>query len=134
MKIYSSLIIFALAVVLAGTSCTKEVAPAITHPERTIRFILYTNQDFSGNNQNITFSLFIRNHTRGLFDSSLSSMKIKDIPDSTHKLIFEKKVPNDDGSDLAAGFNYTIENVGTSWHIDTCAAGQVFKIVDFPFQ
>lgn len=134
MKIYLPFIILAFAVILIGTSCTKEAAPTIPHPERIIRFILYTKQDFSGNNHNITFSLFIRNHTRDLFDSALSSMKIKDIPDSTHKLIFEKKVPNDDGSDVAAGFNYTIENVGSSWHIDTCAAGQVFKVVDFPFQ
>ncbi|MEP6949338.1 MAG: hypothetical protein ABI863_08695 [Ginsengibacter sp.] len=134
MKIYSTLIILALTAILIGTSCTKETSSIIPNSGRTIKFILYTKQDFSNDNHNITFSLFIRNHTRDLFDSALSSMKIKDIPDSMHKLIFEKKVPNDDGSDLAAGFNYTIENVGISWYIDTCAAGQTFKVVDFSFQ
>jgi hypothetical protein len=134
MKIYLILVIAAFTIILAGTSCTKETAPIIPNSGRTIKFILYTGKDFSNDNHNITFSLFIRNHTAVLFDSTLPSMKIKDIPDSSNKLIFEKKVPNDDGSDLAAGFRYTIENVGMSWYLDTCKAGNTFKVVDFSFQ
>lgn len=134
MKIYSTLVILAFTIMLAATSCTKETSPEIPNSGRTIKFILHTEKDFSNDEHNITFSLFIRNHTTVLFDSTLSSMKIKDIPDSTNKLIFEKKVPSDDGSDIAAGFRYTIENVGISWHLDTCKAGETFKVVDFSFQ
>jgi len=129
-----TLVILTFTLVLAGISCTKDTSPTIPNSGRIIKFILHTEKDFSNDNHNITFSLFIRNHTTVLFDSTLSSMKIKDIPDSANKLIFEKKVPNDDGSDLAAGFNYTIENVGMSWYLDTCKAGETFKIVDFSFQ
>jgi hypothetical protein len=61
-------------------------------------------------------------------------MKIKDIPDSTAKLVFDKKVPNDDGSDLAAGFRYDIDGVGNSSYLDTCSAGEMFKVINFSFK
>ncbi|MGH2649566.1 MAG: hypothetical protein ACRDE8_18450 [Ginsengibacter sp.] len=61
-------------------------------------------------------------------------MKIKDIPASINKLIFEKKVPGDDGSDLGVGFHYTIENVGSSSFIDSCKTGESFKVVNFSFR
>jgi hypothetical protein len=61
-------------------------------------------------------------------------MKIKDIPDSTAKLVFDKKVPNDDGSDLAAGFRYDIVGVGNSSYLDTCSAGEMFKVINFSFK
>lgn len=135
MKTYSKLLILVLAICVAGTSCYKAkslpVPPVVA---RTIRFVLHTEEDLSDNNSNITFSMFIRTHDRVLFDTTLSVMKIKDIPDSTKKLVFEKKVLNDDGSELAAGFRYTIENVGHSGHIDTCKAGELFKVVDFSFK
>ncbi len=131
MKIYSVLSILAFATLFI-TSCTKDDAPTI--PKRTIKFILYTEEDFSTDNHNITFSLFIRTHSKTLFDSSLSTIKIKDIPNFANRLILEKTVPNDDGSELAAGFNYTIENVGLSWYLDTCKAGQTFKEVNYSFK
>ena len=118
---------------LSFMSCTKEDSPSPTAPPRKIRFVLYTEEDFSSDN-NITFSLVIRNSTKTLFDSSLSVMKVKDIPKSANKLIFEKQVPNDDGSVLTAGFYYTIENVGLSWYIDTCSAGQSLKVIDYSFK
>ena len=120
--------------VLSFMSCTKEDSLSPTATPRKIRFVLYTEEDFSGDNDNITFSLVIRNSTKTLFDSSLSVMKVKDIPKSANKLIFEKQVPNDDGSVLTTGFYYTIENVGLSWYIDTCSAGQLLKVIDYSFK
>jgi hypothetical protein len=135
MKTYSKLLILMVAIGLVVASCYRDktlpVPPVVA---RTIRFVLHTDEDLSDNNSNVTFSMFIRTHDKVLFDTTLSVMKIKDIPDSTRKLVFEKKVPNDDGSELAAGFRYTIENVGNSTHIDTCKAGELFKVVDFSFK
>ena len=119
---------------LSFTSCTKEDLPSPSTPARTIRFVLYTEEDFSGDTDNITFSLVIRNNTRALFDSSLSIMQVKDIPTAANKLVFEKQVPNDDGSVLTAGFYYTIENVGLSWYLDTCSAGQTLKVINYSFK
>lgn len=135
MKPYLKLLILMLVISLSGTSCYKEqsssVSPAVS---RTIIFTLYTQKDFSDNNSNITFSLFIRTHDKVLFDTTLSVMKIKDIPDSTRKIVFKKEVPDNDGSELAAGFRYSIENVGNSTHIDTCKTGELVKVVDFSFK
>ena len=126
----------ALFVTLIAISCRKNYsATGITTPAtaRTFRFQLYTNQDFSTNSSVINFSIFIKNgNQKKLFDSSLASMQIKDIPDSAHKIVIEKTVA--DNSDLAAGFLYEIENVGISWHIDTSKAGNVLKVVDYAFQ
>jgi hypothetical protein len=131
MKVYPALLILAFATLFI-TSCTKGDTPTI--PERTIKFILYTEEDFSTDNHNITFSLFIRTHSKTLFDSSLSTIKVKDIPNFANRLIFEKTVPDDDGSELAVGVDYTIENVGSSWYLDTCKAGQTFKEVNYSFK
>jgi hypothetical protein len=124
----------ALAVLFVVVSCRKYSSGNIIYPapQRTIRFQLYTNQDFSGNTSVINFSIFIRNSNRTLFDSSLASMRIEDIPDSLHKLVIEKTV--NDNSDLAAGFQYEIQDVGTSWHIDTSKAANPLKIIDYSFQ
>src|SRR5215217_958190 len=110
MKIYASLIIVVFTIMMTATSC-KKVSPVI-YPPRTIKYLLYTEQNFSEDNHNITFSVSIRTHSKVLFDSTFATMKIKDIPDTLHKIIVEKKVPNDDGSELAVGFRYSIENVG----------------------
>src|SRR5215510_8638121 len=104
----------AAALIFLGLSCKKQYSSGnISYPpaQRTIRFQLYTNQDFSGNTSVINFSVFIRNANRTLFDSTLASMRIEDIPDALHKLIIEKTV--NDNSDLAAGFRYEIQGVGT---------------------
>src|SRR5882724_4157734 len=130
MKIYLNPKILFLAVLILGTSCTKSgsSSPAST---RTVKYVLYTNNDFSGNNDNIVFSLFMRNHTGILFDSALASMKIMEIPHSTNKIIIEKTVPDNDTSELSVGFLYSIEGVGNSWHLDTCKAGETLKVIEF---
>ncbi len=114
--------------------CTKkvEVVP-VSALTRTVKFNLYTDQDFSTDNHNITFSLFVRNHAKTLLDSAVVTMKVKDIPKIGNKLVFEKKIVNDD-SELIAGFTYYIENVGYSWHLDTVAKGQNFKLIDYSFR
>lgn len=124
----------ALTLLFLITSCTKQAGVTPTLPlTRTVRFNLYTEQDFSTDNHNITFSLFIKNHTTTLFDSTITTMKVKDIPKLANKLVFEKKIFYDN-SELAAGFTYYIENVGYSWHLDTIAAGQNFKLIDYSFR
>jgi hypothetical protein len=96
-------------VILIQLSCSNKRPVNNPGSDQVIRFELYTKKDSSANNGNITFSLFIKDQNKVLFNSSLSVMKIKDIPDSTQKIVFEKKVPNGDDSELAAGFRYIIE-------------------------
>jgi hypothetical protein len=122
---------FVFVIVYVGTSCTKDIPP---YTARTIRFVLYTKKDFSDNNNSISFSIFIRSHRKILFDSSLAPITLKDIPAFSNKIIIEKKVPEDDGSDVAAGFHYTIGNIGNSRYTDTCKAGQRFKQISFAFK
>ena len=134
MKPYNPLPVFIIVIILTGISCKKNDMPAPPNGGRTIQFNLYTAEDFSNDDHNITFSLFIKTHTQKLFDSTFATMKIKDIPNEINKMIVLKKVPHDDGSELSAGFVYTIENVGVSWHIDTVGGGEPFKIIDFSFR
>ena len=138
MKFLSTVYIFCVSVILIGTSCKK----LTTYPEhnnpgvpRKVQFLLYTDKDFSTDNDMITFTLSIQNLTnQTLWDSALAPMKIKDIPNLEHKLVAEKIVPANNPSLLKVGFLYSIENVGNSWHLDSLKAGETFKIVDFNFQ
>jgi len=124
-----------LAVISATTSCKKErpQQPVAQSSSRTLRFILYTNEDFSGDEHNISFALHIDNGKTAPFDSTVFSTKVKNIPDKAHQLVFERKIPND-GLPVTAGFVYTIQNVGISWHLDTCAANEKLKVIEYPFQ
>jgi hypothetical protein len=61
-------------------------------------------------------------------------MKIKDIPDSNHRIIIEKLAPDNDTATLVVGFNYQIENVGFSWYLDTFRAGNTFKLLRYSFR
>jgi len=102
--------------------------------QRKIRFVLYTDQDFSNDNNNITFTLFIHNSKNEvLWDSVFAPIKINEIPGQANKVVVEKTVPNDDHSLLKAGFLYSIENVGNSWYYDSSSVGQPLKIVEFNF-
>jgi hypothetical protein len=123
--------------ILLATSCSKPYSSSNgNYPpgSRTIRFQLYTNQDFSNNNSVIHFSIFIKNGSTKILDSSLATLLIKDIPDSAHKIVIEKTVTGYNNADLSAGFQYEIENVGFSWFIDTSKAGNTFKVIDYAFQ
>jgi len=135
MKIFSISIVVLLIVTME--SCKK------TYPSsdgenagtgRKVLFQLYTDKDFSAETSVIKFSIFIRNARTTFFDSSFASMQIKDIPDAAHKIVIEKTVFGTGNADLAAGFNYEIQNVGNSWYIDTSRAGNVLKVIDYAFQ
>jgi len=123
-----------LIILLTFGSCVKDKPVISAHTYRTFRFQLYTEKDFSNNNQNIVFSVVIKNHDNILFDSVLAPMKIKDIPAKANQLIIEKTIAAQNYNELAAGFRYTIENVGNSWYTDTSRAGETFKEIDFSFQ
>lgn len=136
MKLYSITVLLVAAAICLTTSCKKEKPVPTPAPiaTRTLKFILYTDKDFSNNNENITFALHISNAQATIkFDSTVFSAKVKDIPNKAHQLVFEKKIP-DDGTVVAADFFYTIENVGMSWYLDTCAANEKLKIIEYPFE
>lgn len=135
MKIFSLISTVILLLILLVTSCKKESTPAKDEVARKIQFQLYTDKDFSTDNHLISFRLLIQKEDNTvLWDSTLASMKIKEIPGVTNKLVIEKPVPGNDPSLLKLQFLYTIENVGISWYIDTSSAGQKFKLVDFNFR
>jgi hypothetical protein len=134
MKIQPSLTIFILFAILCGTACNKTRLYPVSDNSRTIKYVLYTNKDFSDNSNNIKFSLFMRSHTKVLLDTELATMKIKEIPNADNKIIIEKTVPGNDNSDISVGFHYSIEGVGNSQHLDSIRAGETFKVVDFAFQ
>jgi len=132
-KIGFRLILPAL-IILSALSCKKDYNGYKTPPiQRNIQFDLFTSQDFSTDNNKITFTLHIKNKNKTLWDSVLSSMKINEIPVQANKLTFNKIVPDDDGSELSAGFVYEIENVGMSWYLDTIKAGEAFKHISYDF-
>ena len=138
MKLLSIISILCVSTILIGTSCKKQKTDQVHNSPgviRKVQFILYTDKDFSSNSDIITFKLSIQNSTnQTLWDSMLTPMKIKDMPNVAHKLVVEKVVPGNDASRLKVGFYYSIENVGNSWHVDMFNAGETFKIVDFNFQ
>ena len=125
MKYLSIMSILCVSTILIGTSCKKQITgSAITDSAldnsknlRKVRFVLYTDKDFSSDNDSIFFKLSIRKaRNQVLWDSMLAPMKIKDIPDLAHRLIVNKLVPGNDPSLLKVGFYYSIKNVGNSWH------------------
>ncbi|HLA58784.1 MAG TPA: hypothetical protein VK622_08485 [Puia sp.] len=115
-------------------SCKKDQQNAKTNPMRKVRYELYTNEDFSDDQKNILFSIFMRDGIKTIFDSPLATMKIKDIPDSNHRIIIEKLAPANAATTLVVGFNYQIENVGISWYLDTFPSSDTFKVLSYPFR
>ena len=143
----SSLFVLVISLV---TSCVKQIevqTPASNQVDRKVQFGLFTNKDFSGDDNTVTFKLTILKvlnevpqnsaqepPTQILWDSILAPMRITDIPHLADKLVFEKTVTADKLSLLKVGFFYTIENVGHATHFDAFPAGETFKTVDFNFQ
>jgi hypothetical protein len=134
MKIYQ-----VLSILLLSASCRKEQLPEkgnITNTllVRKVRYELYTYENFSGNAENIQFSLFMRNAGKTIFDSALAIMKVEDIPDFSHRIIIEKTVPLHDTSSLSVGFDYRIENVGISWYQEIFPAADTLKLIQYSFR
>jgi hypothetical protein len=118
-------------ILLSFGACNHEtVAPAA----RRVEFTLYTNENFASDEHLITFHLIIQDQSKTLLDSALAPMKVKDIPDFTHKIVIQKTVPGNNRSTLKVGFTYEIENVGMSWYYDEYKAGEQFKAVEFSFK
>jgi hypothetical protein len=131
------LTIFCACTVLFTASCKKNT---IVNPSqnqtgsRKIQFTLYTDKDFSGDNDNIVFKLSMQNASnQPLWDSILPPMKVREIPDFAHKLVIQRTVPGNYNLTLKAGFNYSIENVGYSWYYGVSNAGENYKEIVFNF-
>jgi hypothetical protein len=123
----------AVALIPAIPACKKTAHPPAA--PRNVQYILYTSTNFTGNNGQITFELIMKNGRTVLFDSLFTPMNISDIPDKAHAIVVNKLVPaGNEGADLQVGFLYAIQNVGNSWFLDTCKAGDVLKKVEYDFQ
>lgn len=111
-------------------SCSDDnyVAP----PQRTIRFELFTDQDFSQDINSIIFMPSVSAGATVLWDSTFNTMRIKDIPGGANKIVFEKKI--DATSELKVGFRYSIENVGISWYYEQVLASEPSKVISFNFK
>jgi hypothetical protein len=131
-------ILIAAILTIFVVSCSKDHDSLYdTHkptPTRKVRYELFTKEDFSTDQHNITFNLFMRNSRINLLDSPLATMKISAIPDSLHKIVIEKTVPGNDTTALVVGFTYYIENVGYSWNLDSFPARDTFKLIQYSFR
>jgi hypothetical protein len=129
------LVLAALSLIM---SCKKErSSQPVAASSKTIKFVLYTNEDFSTDDDTIRFSLTIRNNAgtvkvHSIFDTTLALMRIKDIPGPSNKLVFSKTVPND-GSILEAGFIYSTR-FGIGSKFDTVSTNEKLKVLEYPFQ
>jgi hypothetical protein len=115
-------------------ACKKEIKhnPPVL---RTGTFLLYTDQNFSHESNNISFTAFIESPVNKIiWDTILPPMRISDIPDKAHQIKFEKTVLAGSRSLMKVGYRYAIENVGLSWYIDSSGPGQTSKVVDFNFR
>lgn len=116
---------------LAIASCNKSKNETLQ--DRTVQFQLYTDQDFSNEQNMISFKLTIEKWPNIiLWDSVLAPIRIKDIPSFANKFTVEKTVKNERGQ-LKVGFYYTIAEVGTSWFLQPMESRESFKLVDFNF-
>lgn len=128
--------IFTIACI--AVSCKKQQPqPPAASATQTVRFILYTNEDFSTDNDTVSFALTIRNNanktnSRTIFDTTLATIRFKDIPGPANKTVIEKTVPND-GSILKAGFIYT-DKFGVGSHFDTVSTNEKLKVLEYPFR
>lgn len=138
MKCYPLCLLFCLVSFLGFLSCKKDVktpAPPPQSTARTVRYILYTTEDFSTDNKMITFELVMRNGQKTLFDSTLAPMKVSAIPFKTNAIVVEKSVPaGNENADLVAGFLYSIQGVGNSWFLDSVKVGNPLKIMEYSFK
>lgn len=132
------LLLFTLSTFVLLVSCKKyntQQYTQDTQSTRNIRFVLYTDKDFSDDNSNVTFKVFIQSsNVNTIWDSTFAPMRVKDIPALANKLVVEKSVTAPDKSVLKVGFRYYFEDGSNSWHIDTSSAYQTLKEVNYNFQ
>lgn len=127
-----------LSVMIVAVSCRKESQkPTPPDPPRTVRYLLYTTENFSTDNKLITFELWMRRKGDGrpLLDSFLAPMKVSEIPDKAHAIIIDKVVPpGNNDVDLQLAFLYTIQDVGFSWYIDSLKVGEPSHTIEYSFK
>jgi hypothetical protein len=135
MKKYMLIALGLLSLLFSFSSCNKDgEQPGNNKVERKIKYVLYTNEDFSDDEHNITFSVFARDDNRTLLDSALTTMKVKEIPSAANKIVVEKTLIMGASTELVVGFTYKIEGVGESWYLDSIPAGQNNKIIEYAFK
>ena len=118
---------------VSNFSCKKD--EGTPKSSRTIQFVLYTEKDFSNAYDTIIFSIFIKSGSQFLLNRPIGAMRVADIPTPANKLVFNEIVPpGHDQERLSVGFLYEIKNVGNSWFIDSCNAGEVLHVVNYNFQ
>jgi len=137
MKRFLTLLSISAAVCMAASCKKQQPPPPAASATQTIRFILYTNEDLSTDNDTVSFALTIRNNanminSRTIFDTTLATMRFKDIPGPANKIVVEKTIPND-GSILKVGFIYT-DRFGVGSHFDTVSTTEKLKVFEYPFQ
>ena len=136
MRQHHTSLLFCLVLFFGFLSCKKDTKPPTPPPApRNVRYILYTTENFSDDNKLITFELIMKNGQKVLFDSTLASMKVSEIPFKTAAIVVNKSVPaGNENADLMVGFLYSIQDVGNSWFLDTAKAGNPLKIVEYAFK
>ena len=137
MQKYVCIVVLAGGLLMTG-SCRKSDGDGYggtsgLSPQRKVRYELYTREDFSGNQESILFSLFMRVGDKPVFDSALAPMKVEDIPDSAHRIIIERPMPRGFTDTLIVGFGYAIDGVGHSSHDEVFPSGDTFRLVRFIF-
>ncbi|MDB5147080.1 MAG: hypothetical protein JWQ57_1100, partial [Mucilaginibacter sp.] len=129
----SLIVLLVLSTMCIVASCKKDKPqhPPVSSPTKTVRFVLYTNEDFSTDDDTVSFAATIRNNSgtvnsHTIFDTTLATRRFKDLPGPSNKLIFEKTVP-DNGSVLTVGFIYT-DRFGVGSHFDTVSTNEKLKV------
>lgn len=123
-----------VAVMCLVFACTKDHGTIKNKPVRKVHYELFTTENFSEDMHDIQFNLFMRDSRRTIFDSALAIMKVKDIPDSLHRLIFDKIVPGNNQDSLVVGFTYHLFDVGYSWYLDGFPKGDTLKVIKYSFK
>lgn len=134
-----SLTLCTIALMVLGACRKSHPDPDPVPLTRTVEYHLYTKENFSTDNHEITFRVYLRSNSRPggirIMDSAIQTMLIKDVPDQAHQLIFHKTVPAGFERDtLTAGFIYDIKDVGESWFLDTIGPKTALKIIDYNFR
>ena len=115
-----------------AAACKKHATPPAP---RTVNYVLYTEKDFSGNNDTIRFEIVMKAGSTTLLDSPLAAMTVAQVPHQAGKIDITKTVPETyRNADLQVGFLYSIDNVGSSWFLDSSKAGNLQKVVTYKFE
>lgn len=134
MKLKVIFVMACLAAALASCKKNNEKPPQHVSSERTVKFVLYSSKDYSGNNSLAGFRLRILDGNTPLWDSVLAPMSLKNIPGAANPIVVLKTVPGNSKVKLSTGFDYTIENVGQSWYYEEFPAGDLLKTVTLDFK